>query len=187
MQWTLFMPDVVRRQQDGFRVSHFSYKKMPAMRFVGFEGDVDDETRAARMQTLAAMTEYRSGFDYDVFFMHHYGCGVDVGPWHGFLGRFLKAGAPVPEGFVGFDFIPERSGGAGLPYLSQFAYAEFEGDDEAMHRCEGFDSDAMYDVTRNIMLGQGVCIPYPDKYWTAEVFLDGCGKPSRAYLFSAEL
>ena len=45
----------------------------------------------------------------------------------------------------------------------------------------------MYDVTRNIMLGQGVCIPYPDKYWTAEVFLDGCGKPSRAYLFSAEL
>ena len=47
VQWTLFMPDVVRRQQDGFRVSHFSYKKMPAMRFVGFEGDVDDETRAA--------------------------------------------------------------------------------------------------------------------------------------------
>ena len=187
VQWTLFMPDVVRRQQDGFRVSHFSYKKMPAMRFVGFEGDVDDETRAARMQTLAAMTEYRSGFDHDVFFMHHYGCGVDVGPWHGFLGRFLKAGAPVPEGFVGFDFIPERSGGAGLPYLSQFAYAEFEGDDEALHRCEGFDSDAMYDVTRNIMLGQGVCIPYPDKYWTAEVFLDGCGKPSRAYLFSAAL
>lgn len=93
----------------------------------------------------------------------------------------------MPEGFVGFDFIPERSGGAGLPYLSQFAYAEFEGDDEALHRCEGFDSDAMYDVTRNIMLGQGVCIPYPDKYWTAEVFLDGCGKPSRAYLFSAEL
>lgn len=37
------------------------------------------------------------------------------------------------------------------------------------------------------MLGQGVCIPYPDKYWTAEVFPDGCGKPSRAYLFSAEL
>ena len=55
VQWTLFMPDVVRRQQDGFRVSHFSYKKMPAMRFVGFEGDVDDETRAARMQTLAAI------------------------------------------------------------------------------------------------------------------------------------
>jgi len=37
------------------------------------------------------------------------------------------------------------------------------------------------------MLGQGVNIPYPDKYWTAEVFPDGCDKYSTAYMFSAEL
>ena len=56
-----------------------------------------------------------------------------------------------------------------------------------MHKREGYDSDAMYDVTRNIILGDGVNIPYPDKYWTAEVFLDGCDKPGTAYLFSIEL
>lgn len=55
---------------------------------------------------------------------------------------------------------------------------------DAMHACEGFDSDAMYDVTRNIILGDGVNIPYPEKYWTAEMFLEGCGKYSTGYLFS---
>jgi hypothetical protein len=56
-----------------------------------------------------------------------------------------------------------------------------------MHKREGYDCDAMYDVTRNIILGQGVQIPYPDKYWTAEVFLDGCDNYSTAYMFSAEV
>ena len=56
-----------------------------------------------------------------------------------------------------------------------------------MHQREGFDSDAMYDVTRNIILGQNIAIPYPDKYWTAEVFLEGFENPSTAYLFSVEL
>ena len=46
---------------------------------------------------------------------------------------------------------------------------------------------AMYDVTRNIILGQGVQIPYPDKYWTAEVFLNGVENDSTAYMFSVEL
>jgi len=48
-------------------------------------------------------------------------------------------------------------------------------------------ADAMYDVTRNIILGQDVNIPYPDKYWTAEVFLDGYDNPSTAYMFSVEI
>ncbi len=126
-------------------------------------------------------------FDYDVLFMHHYGLGVDVGPWHGVWGRFMKADTPVPEGFLYFDFVPYSDGKAGPPYCSQFAYATFSGDVDSMHEREGYDSDAMYDVTRNMMLGQGVSIPYPDKYWTAEVFLDGCDKYSTAYMFSAEL
>lgn len=99
----------------------------------------------------------------------------------------MKADAPVPEGFVSFDFVPHNNGKAGNPFMSQFALATFSGDIEAMHKREGYDCDAMYDVTRNIMLGQGVNIPYPDKYWTAEVFLDGCDKDSTAYMFSAEL
>ena len=189
VQWALFMPDMVERQQKGFKVDSFEYKKMPAMRFVGREGDdlADTEVRKELFRTLDALNEYRSDLDYDVLFMHHDGLCVDVGPWHGFWGRFMRADTPVPEGFLYFDFVPNNDGKAGPPFLSQFAYATFSGDMEAMHKREGYDSDAMYDVTRNIMLGQGVSIPYPGKYWTAEVFLDGCDEYSTAYMFSAEL
>ena len=96
----------------------------------------------------------------------------------------MKADAPVPEGFVHFDFTPDYLGDAGFPFQSKFALAKFSGDLEAMHKREGYDSDAMYDVTRNIILGQGVGIPYPEKYWTAGVFLDGHDKPGTAYMFS---
>lgn len=189
VQWALFMPEVVERQQNGFQVDSFEYIKMPAMRFIGREGGEfsNIDVRRKLFRTLDAMSDYRSGFDYDVLFMHHYGLCVDVGPRHGFWGRFMKADAPVPEGFLSFDLAPHNNGKPGAPFISQFAYATFSGDFEAMHKCEEYDSDAMYDVTRNIMLGQGVTIPYPEKYWTAEVFLDGCDKYSAAYMFSAEL
>jgi hypothetical protein len=99
-------------------------------------------------------------------------------------------GAYQPEGFVYFDFTQQRTGScfvAGPPYISQFAFAVFFGNIEAMHKREGYDSDAMYDITRNIILGQDVNIPYPDKYWKAEVFLDGYDSYSTAYIFSVEL
>jgi hypothetical protein len=188
VQWALFMPDLAERQQTGFQVDSFEYKKMPAMRFIGREGDDLDnrEARGNLFRILDAMNEHRSDLDYDVLLMHHDGLGVDVGPWHGVWGRFMKADAPVPEGFLSFDFVPYNDGKAGPPFCSRFAYAAFSGDPDAMHKREGYDSDAMYDVTRNIMLGQGVPIPYPDKYWTAEVFPEGWDKDSTAYMFSAE-
>ncbi|MDR0326611.1 MAG: helix-turn-helix transcriptional regulator [Oscillospiraceae bacterium] len=193
VQWALFMPDMVKQQQQGFQVEEFEYRTFPAMRFVGltFIHDMDDAACEARhgdaSRTLDAMTEYKSDFDYDLFFMHHNGGGVDTSPWCGFFGRFMKAGTPVPEGYVSFDFVPQRTGEAGPPFISQAAFAVFTGDAEAMHKREGFDSDAMYDVTRNIILGQGMNIPYPDKYWTAEIHLDGHDKPSTGYLFSVEM
>jgi hypothetical protein len=181
------MPDMVERQQKGFKVDNFEYKKMSAMRFIGREGDDLDnmEVRKKLFYILDAMNEHKSDFDYDVLFMHHYGLGVDVGPWHGVWGRFMKADTPVPDGFLAFDFVPHDVPEAGPPYYSRFAFATFSGDMDAMHSREGYDSDAMYDVTRNIILGDGVNIPYPEKYWTAEVFLDGCDKYSTGYLFSA--
>lgn len=189
VQWALFMPDLVEKQQKGFKVDSFEYKRMPAMRFIGREGEdlSNMEARRSLFRILDGMSGYQSDFAYDVFFMHHYGLGVDVGPWHGVWGRFMKADTPLPEGFLHFDFVPYCDGGAGLPYISQFAYATFSGDTEAMHKREGYDSDAMYDVTRNIILGQGVPIPYPHKYWTAEVFLDGFDSPGTAYIFSVDL
>lgn len=186
VQWALFMPDMVERQQKGFKVDSFEYKKMPAMRFIGREGhDLENiEVRKELFSVLDAMNEYKLDFDYDVLFMHHYGLGVDVGPWHGVWGRFMKADTPVPDGFVAFDFVQQIDPEAGPPYYSSFAFATFSGDMEAMHSREGYDCDAMYDVTRNIILGDGVNIPYPNKYWTAEVFFDGCDKYSSGYLFS---
>lgn len=189
VQWALFMPAVVEKQQKGFKVNSFEYKTLPAMRFIGKEdtGVEEAEGRKSLFGLLDAMDEYKSGWDFDVFLMHHYGKNVDVGPSHGFWGRFMRADTPVPEGFVYFDFVPQSDRKPGPPFISQFAFATFTGDTEAMHRREGYDVDAMYDVTRNIILGQSVMIPYPEKYWTAQVFLDGCDKPSTAYMFSAEV
>lgn len=189
VQWTLFMPEAVEKQQKGFNVDRFEYRKMSAMRFIGQEVDGSDniEVRKQLSRTLDDLDEYRSDLDYDVLLMHHYGLGVDVGPWHGFWGRFMKADTPVPEGFLYFDFVPDNDDKAGPPYFSQFAFATFSGDNDAMHKREGYDDNAMYDVTRNIILGQGVGIPYPEKYWTAEVFLDGYDKPGTAFLFSVIL
>ncbi|MBP7402040.1 MAG: hypothetical protein KBA30_05430 [Clostridia bacterium] len=183
------MPDMVEQQQKGFKLVGSDYIKAPAMRFIGLEGDAlaDVEVRRKLFRTLDGMSGYQSDYAFDILFMHHYGLGVDVGPWHGVWGRFMKPETPVPEGMLHFDLVPYDDGVAGPPYMSQFAYAVFSGDTDAMHRREGYDVDAMYDVTRNIMLGQGVPIPYPGKYWTAEVFPDGFGKPGTAYLFSAEL
>jgi AraC-like DNA-binding protein len=188
VQWALFMPEIVKQQQAGFKVEHFEYREMPAMRFIGFEGEEykDIKRRLEMMSVLNSMEEYKSGFDYDLFFMHHYGLGVDIGPWHGVWGRFMKADTPVPEGFLSFDFMTYEDKVVGPPYYSQFAFATFSGDMHAMHSREGFDCDAMYDVTRNIILGEGVIIPYPGKYWTAEVFLNGCDQWSTGYLFSVD-
>ena len=192
VQWALFMPDAVEKQQKGFKMESFEYKKLPAMRFIGkeiseAEGLDKEENLKKLFYTLDTYSEHKSGFDYDILFMHHYGRGVDVEPWHGFWGRFMKADTPVTEGYLFFDFIPQRVNfEAGPPFISQFAFATFSGDMDALHKREGFDSDAMYDVTRNTILGQGVNIPYPNKYWTAEVFLNGWENYSSAYMFSAE-
>lgn len=188
VQWALFMPEVVKNQQNGFQVESFEYKILPAMRFIGCESEKFDDVEKRRklFATLDNMSEFQSELTYDVFFIHHYGKGVDVDEGHGFWGRFMNADTPVPEGFSFFDFQPLNDGKQGAPYISKFAYAVFSGDDKAMHSEEGFDADAMYDVTRNTMLAQGVCIPYPDKYWTAEVFLNGHEKSSNAFMFSAD-
>lgn len=188
VQWTLFMPDVAKYQQNGFRVESFEYLMLSDMRFIGSGNDFSDDPEGLKslLDTLDSMKEYRCGFDYDVILLHHFGKGVDVEPCHAIWGRFMSAGAPVPDGFEYIDFIPKNDGKAGAPYISQFAFAKFTGDSDSMHSSDGFDCDAMYDVTRNIILGQNVPIPYPAKYWTAEVYLNGLGEDSTAYLFSIE-
>lgn len=188
VQWALFMPDVVKQQQNGFRMEHFSYRKLPAMRFIGIEKDFSqDEAGLKELQsTLESMEEYHSSMNYDAILMHHYGKGINLRNCHDIWGRFMAADAPVPDGYVSIDFCPENDQKAGMPYLSQFAFAEFSGDLEAMRSKEGFDVNGMYDVTRNTILAQGIEIPYPSKYWTAEIYLNGYQNGCTAYLFSVE-
>ena len=185
VQWTLFMPDFIKNQTNGFAVDSFEYKKFPAMRFIGMDDKKINgmEERVNAMKVLAAMTEYKSDFDYDTLFIHHHGLEVDNPPqlvW----GRFMKANTPVPDGYDSFDFEPDAADVPGVPYYSQFALATFSGDMTALHSSEGFDCDAMYDTTRNIILGDGVCIPYPEKYWTGEIFFNGCDQYSTGFIFS---
>lgn len=188
VQWTLFMPDLVRQQQNGFQVERFEYLKYPGLRFIGIEKEFESDVEGLQrlLETLNSLNEYRSGFDYDAILIHHFGRGVDIEHCHCIWGRFMTAGTPVPEGFVYVDLVPHGDGNPGIPYLSQFACAQFVGDPDSMHNEEGFDVDAMYDVTRNIILAQNVTIPYPDKYWTAEVYPEGFGTNSTMYLFSVE-
>lgn len=188
VQWTLFMPDVAQRQQNGFRVESFEYRELPPVRFIGIEAERAAQPGAlsALCKTLDEMRGCQSGFDYDIILMHHNGKGVDAEPCHALYGRFMKAGAPVPEGCTSIEFVPRPDQKSGAPFASQFAYARFSGDPQAMHQQQSYDVDAMYDVTRNIILGQNVLIPYPDKYWTAEVFPEGFAKGSSAYLFSIQ-
>ena len=86
VQWALFMPDMVQRQQKGFKMDSFEYKKMPAMRFIGREGDdlENMKIRKKLFRVLDAMKEYQSKINYDVLLIHHYGLGVDVGRGHCF-------------------------------------------------------------------------------------------------------
>lgn len=189
VQWALFMPDTVKQQQDGFKVESFEYIKAPAMRFIGRKhAECDDtEKRQKNFSVLDEMDEFASNITADILLMHHHGQCVDAEPWHMMWGRFMKPDTPVPDDFEFIDFVTENDGSTGAPYLSQYAYAVFSGSAEAMHREEGYDVHGMYDVTRNIILGQGMFIPYPQKYWTAEVFLSGFRNPGTAYMFSIDL
>ncbi|MCL2404326.1 MAG: helix-turn-helix domain-containing protein [Defluviitaleaceae bacterium] len=187
VQWALFMPDLVKHQQNGFQISSFEYKTNPAMRFIGQAYDPfknDMQARKAIAHTLDAMGSYASGFDYDILLTHLYGKCVDSNNWHSIWGRFMQADTPVPEGFICLEFGTDDDEKQGLPYISRFAFATYSGDVNAMHKKDENDGVGMYVVTRNIILSQGVGIPYPNKYWTAEVFLDGYEKPSTGYLFS---
>ena len=64
----------------------------------------------------------------------------------------------------------------------------------AVYYSPDFDGDifgASYEYTRDQILGDNVCIPYPQAYWTAEVypegFFAGIGAFRFGYLFSVEL
>lgn len=117
-----------------------------------------------------AETPVPTGFEYrDI---HHFGKRVETARRHDYIGRFMKADTPVPDGYAHWDFVPNDND---LPYLtfrSQFAFSVFAGDHDTLHEHKDFDVNALYDITRNIILEEKIIIPYPEIYWTAEVQFD---------------
>lgn len=189
VQWALFMPERVMQQQKGFSLTHLAYIRASAMRFIGRPDQGLDEANLRRetFRVLDALARPLPDYPWDMCFSHHFGKGVDVQPPQHTWGRFFAQDTPVPDGFVGISLSDQYVDCAGEPYLAQFAYSVFAGDMHALHDRQGFDVGPMCDITRNTMLGQGVMIPYPRKYWTAEIYRLGNENPSDAYLFSAHL
>jgi len=168
----------IQKQLDsaGAMIEHWEYRTLPALRFVGVEWfyGKDDwaETREKVAAVLDDMPEYASGFDYDLTLTHHFGKRVEEERNHDFIGRFMRADTPVPEGFSSWNFVPDASGTPYLTFCSQFAFSVFKGGHDALHNGEGFDVNALYDITRNRILEEKAAIPYPEIYWTAEVQFD---------------
>jgi hypothetical protein len=92
----------------------------------------------------------------------------------------MKADTPIPEGFVSIDFEEKNNSKPGPPYLSCFAFAVFSGDMKVMHK----DDEGYAYATFETMGKDGVKMPYPEKFWHGEVFINGINDWSTGYLCS---
>lgn len=168
----------IQKQLDNVEavIEHWEYRKLSTVRFIGLEffydGDDWATVRKKVTSVLDKMPEYASGFDYDLTLSHHFGKGIEKERRHDYIGRFMQADTPVPDGFVYWDFVSDDSNTPYLTFCSQFAFSVFTGNHDALHRQEGYDVNALYDITRNIILEEKITIPYPEIYWTAEVHFD---------------
>ena len=179
LQWTLFMPETVKKH--GFRINRdsFEYIEIGNVRFIGLEFAKHPEIHLSRPaeslpELLPLLPEYGTKITALCHLEHHNAGEVNVDQVN-MMGYFCKAGTPVPEGYSYYD-VP----------TTHAAYAVYSSPD-----FDGNYFDTAYEYTRDQILGDGVCIPYPDAYWTAEVYTEGFFAGSGAhrfgYLFSVEL
>lgn len=167
----------IEKQLDnaGAVIEHWEYRELPSVRFIGLEFFINDDWEEIRKKVTAVLDSisgYESGFNYDLTLSHHFGKGIEKERRHDYIGRFMKIDTPVPNGFVSWDFVPDERNTPYLTFCSQFAFSVFAGDLNALYRHEGFDVNALYDITRNMILEEKITIPYPEIYWTAEVRFD---------------
>ena len=156
----------------------FEYIELPAARFIGIDalrtGEGFCDLWRRRGEWIPALGQSGGdacAFPYDCALKHHDFKDV-ANPMHYIAGRFMKAGTPAPEGYDFLDFPPMRA-----------AYAVIAGEFKDL----GAVIRAVYDATRDRILREGVSIPYPEAYWTAEVYLkhpDVGGGCHLGYLFS---
>lgn len=179
VQWTLFMPETVKKHGHKINRESFEYIEIGKMRFIGLEFSKHPEIHLLRPaeslpELMPLLAEYATKITALCHLEHHHGGEVNVNQCN-MMGYFFKADTPVPEGYNYYD----------VPTMHA-AYAVY------FH--PNFDGDifgAAYEFTRDQILGDHVNIPYPDAYWTAEVypegFFTGSGPFRFGYLFSATL
>lgn len=179
VQWALFMPEVVKKHGHKINRESFEYIEIGKVRFIGLEFSKNPDIHLLRPaeslpKLIPMLPVYGTEITALCHLEHHNGGEVNVNQVN-MMGYFCKADTPVPDGYSYYDVPTEHA-----------AYAIYHSPD--------FDGDvfgASYEFTRDQILGDGVHIPYPQAYWTAEVYMEGFFVGSGAfrfgYLFSAEL
>ena len=146
---------------DGVRLlrEKFEYIHTGNVRFIGL--DLDTVPGISYDDTIAKIAPLLDSLmatfitDY-CYLEHHNGGPVNENETH-ITGRFFVADTPVPDGCIYYD-VPTVNVGYGI----------YSGDENF-----GGDTFDAYVFTRDQILGDGVEIPYPEKYWTAVQFIDG--------------
>ena len=179
VQWALFMPEVVKKHGHKINRDSFEYIEIGKVRFIGKEFAKNPEIHVARPaealpELIEMLPEYGTEITALCHLEHHHGGEVNVNQCN-MMGYFCKAGTPVPVGYDFYDVPTEHA-----------AYAVY-----SSPNFDGNYFDAAYEFTRDQILGDNVNIPYPQGYWTADVYLQGFsgggGSHRFGYLFSVEL
>lgn len=139
----------------------FEFIELPALRFIGIDAwrtkeDWGDmwQRKQEFLPKLDEMKKYISNeMPYICAFMHHDDGEVDVIN-RMLIGRFFNAETPVPSGYDYHDLKSQT-----------VAYAFF-------NNMTAADLWQRYEVTRDMILAEGITIPYPAGYWHAEVYYD---------------
>ncbi len=166
---------------NNLNMESFEYIPVGSLRFIGVDAWLCNDGKGEEWDKLwsrkgefmplleSLSKEYGCDIDSEGAMMHHRNKEVDTEN-HYLVGKFFKAGTPVPEGYSFFD-VPTDSA----------AYAVFS--------VKNFNGDTWpaYYATRDKILSEGRSVPYPVNYWHCELYINGrtIDKDLRyAYLFS---
>jgi len=156
------------------KLQNLEYKKTGKVRFIGLEFSKNPNIHLlypeeSLPKLIPLLPEYGIEVTALCHLEHHNGGEVNVNQCN-MMGYFCKADTPVPEGYSYYDVPTE--------YV---AYATFFSPD--------FDGDifgSAYEITRDKIISEGGVartIPYPEAYWTAEVYPEGFFVGSGAFRF----
>ena len=179
VQWALFMPEIVKKHGHKINRESFDYMGIGKVRFIGLEFAKNPDIHLLRpAESLPKLIPMLQAHGTEMTALchleHHHGGQVNKDQVN-MMGYFFKADTPVPEGYSYYDVPTEHAA------YAVYYHPHFDGD----------IFGAAYEFTRDQILGDNVCIPYPQAYWTAEVypegFFTGSGAFRFGYLFSVVL